>query len=83
MVDSFKADDKAESFISSLFLLSRILMLRLSQKSLIEASKKFWPHLLAELVAVFDAPPDRVSQNVKKEAIKVVELMSQLNIDEF
>ena len=83
MVDSFKASDKAESFIKSLFLLSRIIMLRLSKRKLTEATKKFWPHLQAELVAVFDDPQQSIGQNVKKEAIKVVELMSQLNLDEF
>ena len=83
MVESFKASDKAESFVISLFLLSRILMLRLSKRTLIESTKKFGPHLLAELVSVFDASSDTVSPIVKKEAIKVVELMSQLDIDEF
>ena len=83
MVDSFKASDKAESFVRSLFLLSRILMLRLSKRKLTEAMKKFWPHLQSELVLVFEDSNKIIGQNVKKEAIKVVELMSQLNIDEF
>ena len=56
MVESFKASDKGESFVISLFLMSRILMLRLSKRKLTEAMKKFWPHLQAELVTTFDDP---------------------------
>ena len=80
MVESFKENDKGESFIISLFLMARILMLRLSKRKLTEAMKKFWPHLQAELVATFDDPAKAIGHNVKKEAIKVVELMSQLDI---
>ena len=54
MADSFKKDNKQTEFILSLFLLSRILMLRLGTKKLAEALKKLWPHLLTELVSVFD-----------------------------
>ena len=64
-------------------------MLRLGTKKLAEALKKLWPHLLTELVSVFDeALSDKTEGNnpdytLIKEAIKIVELMSQLNIDEF
>mmetsp|Transcript_19646 Transcript_19646/g.24254 ORF Transcript_19646/g.24254 Transcript_19646/m.24254 type:complete len:112 (+) Transcript_19646:577-912(+) len=56
MVDSFKASDKEQSFVMALFLLSRILMLRLGRRKLAEALKFLWPHLQAELVSVFDDP---------------------------
>ena len=100
MADSFKATKKEQSFVTSLFLLSRILMLRLGTQKLAVALKRLWPHLLAELVSVFEsggpltakgmgtsttsnADANQVSYKLKREAIKVVELMSQLNIDEF
>jgi len=39
---------------SYLFLLSRILMLRLSPEKLAETLAKLWPHLLSDLVKVFE-----------------------------
>lgn len=95
MADSFKAENKNPAFVNSLFLLFRILMIRLGNKKLEEVIKRLWPHLLAELVSVFDKSKvymDRsdMGQTIEeenyqttKEAIKVVELMSQLNIEEF
>ena len=38
----------------ALFLLMRILMLRLGQRKLADALKFLWPHLQAELVTAFD-----------------------------
>ena len=67
-----------------LFLLSRIIMLRLQPDWLAGALKKLWPHLLAELVSVFDvAATDRRDYWLTIEGIKIVELMSQLNIEDF
>jgi len=95
MADSFKASNKNPSFVVSLFLLFRILMIRLGSKKLEEVIKRLWPHLLAELVSVFDESQkqmerliaggvvDESQYSTTKEAIKVVELMSQLNIEEF
>ena len=95
MADSFKAQNKNPSFVVSLFLLFRILMIRLGSKKLEEVIKRLWPHLLAELVSVFDESQkqmerliaggvvDESQYSTTKEAIKVVELMSQLNIEEF
>lgn len=54
MADSFKRGQKEEPFVVALFLLSRILMLRLGPRKLAEALKRLWPHVLAELVSVFD-----------------------------
>ena len=70
-----------------LFLLSRIIMLRLPTDWLAGALKKLWPHLLAELVSVFDVDPitERGGRDywLTIEGIKIVELMSQLNIEDF
>ena len=54
MADSFKAQQKEVNFVISLFLLSRILMIRLGSRKLDEVLKRLWPHLLAEIVQVFD-----------------------------
>lgn len=70
-----------------LFLLSRIIMLRLPTDWLAGALKKMWPHLLAELVSVFDIDPSIEKggrdYSLTIEGIKIVELMSQLNIEDF
>ena len=117
MADSFKTQHKEKSFTIALFLLTRILILRLGPRKLAPALKRLWPHLVAELVSVFEQPlndankssnsADSGGQNpiqmiqkiltqdnstaiggsadfrLVKEAIKVVELTSQLNIEDF
>lgn len=65
-------------------MLSRILMLRLSTQTLAEALRKLWPHLLNELVQVFDVPQgEQHDFYLSIEGIKLIELMSQLNIEDF
>jgi hypothetical protein len=54
MTEGFKNQEKNEEMRQQLFLLSRILMLRLKEKQLEDALRKLWPHLLNELVLVFD-----------------------------
>ena len=66
-----------------LFLLSRILMVRLEAASLADALRKLWPHLLAELVSVFDTSQNDRDFLLQIEGIKIVELMSQLNLEDF
>ena len=66
-----------------LFLLSRILMLRLTSTKLEDVLRKLWPHLLNELVQVFDPPNGKRDMALIFEAIKIIELMSQLNIEDF
>lgn len=49
--------------------------------TLAEALRKLWPHLLDELVCIFEEnPPD---YHLLFEAIKTIELMSCLNIEDF
>ena len=50
MTEGFKNQDKNEDMKQQLFLLSRILMLRLTTSQLEDALRKLWPHLLNELV---------------------------------
>ena len=56
-------------------------MIRLETNALAEALRKLWPHLLNELVNVFDGKC--VGYQLQIEGIKIVELMSQLNIEDF
>jgi len=84
MTEGFKNPSKDREMRMQLFLLSRIIMLRLAADQLVEALKKLWPHLLAELVSVFDpAPGEKRDFLLTIEGIKIVELMSQLNLEDF
>jgi Mor family transcriptional regulator len=55
MTEGFKLQEKDYNMKQQLFLLSRILMLRLKASQLEDALRKLWPHLLNELVNVFDS----------------------------
>ena len=54
MTEGFKHPKKDTDMRMQLFLLSRILMLRLPEQKLAESMRKLWPHLLSELVQVFE-----------------------------
>ena len=66
-----------------------MLLIRLSLQTLTEALRKLWPHLLNELISVFEARTnenginDRENTDLIIEAIKLVELLSSLNIEDF
>ena len=72
-----------------MFFLTRVLLLRLSLQTLTEALRKLWPHLLHELISVFEARTNENGVNEREntdliiEAIKLVELLSSLNIEDF
>lgn len=83
MTEGFKNANKDGEMTQQLFLLSRILMVRLETQQLAEALRKLWPHLLNELVNVFDCNGKKVDYLLQIEGIKIVELMSQLNIEDF
>lgn len=77
MTEGFKNPTKDREMRMQLFLLSRIIMLRLTTDQLAEALKKLWPHLLAELVSVFDPnASEKRDFLLTIEGIKIVELMS-------
>lgn len=52
-----------------------------------EALRKLWPHLLNELISVFEVKQgetmDKENTELTIEAIKLVELLSSLNIEDF
>lgn len=76
MTEGFKNANKDGEMTQQLFLLSRILMVRLETLQLAEALRKLWPHLLNELVNVFDCNGKKVDYLLQIEGIKIVELMS-------
>jgi hypothetical protein len=58
---------------------------------LTEALRKLWPHLLNELISVFEIKQeqpqngllDKENTDLSIEAIKLVELLSSLNMEDF
>jgi len=81
MTEGFKYANKDNELIIQLFLLFRVLLLRLKTQSLTEALRKVWPHLLNELVGVFEEPKQDI--RLAMEAVKIIDLMSCLNIEDF
>ena len=82
MTEGFKTNKKYNSLRIELFLLTRVLLLRLSPNTLTDALRKLWPHLLNELVSIFE-DSQHSDVNLTFEAIKMIELMSSLNIEDF
>jgi len=88
MIEVFKqkqrSDIKQRLF---LFFLTRVMLIRLNFQTLTEALRKLWPHLLNELISVFEVKQgenlDKESTDLTIEAIKLVELLSSLNIEDF
>jgi hypothetical protein len=96
--DNNRGDIKQRLF---LFFLTRVMLIRLNFQTLTEQLRKLWPHLLNELISVFEVKLDASSivQGAKTdtlvpcldkentdltiEAIKLVELLSSLNIEDF
>jgi hypothetical protein len=62
MTEGFKHHGGDRELRVQLFLLSRIIMLRLSGPQLADALRKLWPHLLAELVSVFDVDENAMDE---------------------
>jgi hypothetical protein len=53
---------------------------------LTDALRKLWPHLLNELISVFEVKDEHLDKDNTEltiEAIKLVELLSSLNIEDF
>lgn len=79
MTEGFKNSQKDSEMKAILLMLSRILMLRLSTLNLAEAMRKLWPHLLNEMVSVFDRGDEYSMLEDYKlaiEGVKLIELMS-------
>jgi hypothetical protein len=80
----FKSHTKVHIF---LLFLTRVMLMRLSENALIETLRKFWPYLLNELITIFSLKDDdwKIQQNreLAIEAIKLIELLASLNIEDF
>lgn len=101
MIDVIKKREPTNRDIKQrifVFFLTRVMLIRLNTQTLTEALRKLWPHLLSELISVFetrsnDLEPngqpmnklgiDRETADLTIEAIKLVELLSSLNIEDF
>jgi len=62
------------------------MLIRLNKQTLTEALRKLWPHLLNELISVFEIKNEEMNRDnidLTIEAIKLVELLSSLNIEDF
>ena len=81
MTEGFKSRNKLASFLTELFLLKRVLLLRLQTNTLTDALRKLWPHLLNEMEDIFRG--EKKDDKKIFEAIKIVELMSSLNLEDF
>ena len=81
MTEGFKTNKRYKNLRIQLFLLTRVLLLRLSTNTLTDALRKLWPHLLNELVSIFE--DTQLDVALTFEAIKMIELMSSLNLEDF
>ena len=85
MTDLFKTSNKIITLQRLfLFFLTRVLLIRLNTSALISTLRKLWPHLLNELITVFEKNNSYSDdKQLTVEAIKLVELLSSLNIEDF
>mmetsp|Transcript_1941 Transcript_1941/g.2802 ORF Transcript_1941/g.2802 Transcript_1941/m.2802 type:complete len:314 (-) Transcript_1941:287-1228(-) len=88
MIEVFKQKQKSD-LKQRLFLcfLTRVMLIRLNFNTLTEALRKLWPHLLNELISIFEVKQgetlDQENTDLTIEAIKLVQLLSSLNIEDF
>jgi hypothetical protein len=88
MIEVFKQGAKSD-IKQRLFLLflTRVMLMRLNFNTLTETLRKLWPHLLNELISVFEVKETQImdadTTDLTIEAIKLVELLASLNIEDF
>lgn len=85
MTENFKSIDLDKKVRIHLLLLCRVLIMRLTTETLNESLRKLWPNLLLELVSIFENKnsKDKDNNNLIVEAIKLIELLSFLNLEDF
>lgn len=86
MTENFKNPNLDKTVKIQLLLLCRVLLIRLSEENLAESLRKLWPNLLTELIAIFEAPRDKddhLAPQIVLEALKLVEQLSLLNLEDF
>ena len=89
ITDELKKDFKQYSKVHIFVLfLTRVLLMRLNEEELVKTLRKLWPHLLNELISIFELKEsefnqDRNYRELAIEAIKLIELLASLNIEDF
>lgn len=84
MTENFKNPNLDKPVKIQLLLLCRVLLIRLSEETLTESLRKLWPNLLTELINIFESPrEDGDSVQLAIEALKLVEHLSLLNLEDF
>ena len=83
MMEVIKDPDQAHPAILILVLFCvRILILRLSQQTLTDLFRDLWPILLTLLIEIFDKGRPKQIELIAA-ALKLIELISIMQIDEF
>lgn len=70
-----------------MFFLIRVFLVKPRSKRNIEQFtkhyKKLWPHLMSELVSIFERPKNDSINPLIIEAIKLIELQASMNMEDF
>lgn len=85
MTENFKMSHLDYKVRIQLLLLCRIILLRLSHENLIESLRKLWPNLLNELINILEMELSEKddSCSLLDEALKLIEVLSLLNVEDF
>ena len=86
MTENFKTQNLDKKVRIHLIFLCRVLLLRLTRDSLTDSLRKLWPNLVNELVNYFEEARDEEDEDQIKlivESLKLVELLSFLNLEDF
>ena len=68
---------------AEIFLMLRIMFLRFSHESLIEMIRALWPIIFSEIINVINNKRKNTSLDLNLSSMKLVELLSVANMDEF
>jgi hypothetical protein len=68
---------------SEIFLMIRVMFLRFSHENLVEMLKNVWPIIFSELVNVIKNKKKTYSLDLNLSSLKLIELLSLANIEEF
>lgn len=85
MTENFKMSHLDYKVRIQLLLLCRIILLRLSHENLVESLRKLWPNLLNELINILEMKVDEKDDScaLLDEALKLIEILSLLNVEDF
>jgi hypothetical protein len=68
---------------AEIFLLIRVMFLRFSHENLIELLRHLWPQIFAELINILSAKKKNMTLDLTLASLKLVELLSLANMEEF